>query len=189
MHTERMLQVESQKAENLGATLGRLFKYFKPYLLALILAVAFLGLGTWAQVTAPELIGQAVDCYISPAIMDRTEGSQMSQMMQQFGIESASQLGIMEIPENLLIDYRDIDSYPPEQVAMITTGSQGEPYSALSLMATNAHKFIRIQPGDTVIFSSRFIPGNGNAKAPQSIRIIVKQLPDYHTYAPCIALN
>ena len=55
MHTERMLQVESQKAENLGATLGRLFKYFKPYLLALILAVAFLGLGagvTWGAVIA-----------------------------------------------------------------------------------------------------------------------------------------
>jgi ribonuclease J len=78
-------------------------------------------------------------------------------------IDSASQLGILEIPENLLIDYRDIDSYPPDKVTMITTGSQGEPYSALSLMATSAHKFIQIQPGDTVIFSSRFIPGNERA--------------------------
>ncbi len=99
MHTERMLQVESRKAENLGATLGRLFKYFKPYLLALILAVAFLGLGTWAQVTAPELIGQAVDCYISPAIMDRTEDSQMAQMMQKFGIENASQTNCWYDPD------------------------------------------------------------------------------------------
>ncbi len=78
-------------------------------------------------------------------------------------IESASQLGILSVPDNLLIDYRDIDSYPPEKITMITTGSQGEPYSALSLMATNAHKYIEIQPGDTVIFSSRFIPGNERA--------------------------
>ncbi len=78
-------------------------------------------------------------------------------------IESANQLGILAVPDNLLIDYRDIESYPPEKIAMITTGSQGEPYSALSLMATNAHKYIQIQPGDTVIFSSRFIPGNERA--------------------------
>ncbi len=78
-------------------------------------------------------------------------------------IESASQLGILTVPDDLLIDFRDIESYPPEKVTMITTGSQGEPYSALSLMATNAHKHIQIQPGDTVIFSSRFIPGNERA--------------------------
>jgi len=65
MHTDRLLQVESSKPENVGATLGRLFKYFKPYLLALILAIAFLGLGTWAQVTAPELIGQSVVLYLT----------------------------------------------------------------------------------------------------------------------------
>ena len=78
-------------------------------------------------------------------------------------IESASQLGILTVPENLLIDYRDIGSYAPNEVTMITTGSQGEPYSALSLMATSAHKYVQIQPGDTVIFSSRFIPGNERA--------------------------
>jgi ATP-binding cassette subfamily B protein len=99
MHTDRLLQVESRKADNVSATLGRLFKYFKPYLLALILAMAFLGLGTWAQVTAPELIGQSVDCYISPAILDRTEGSQMSQMMQQFGISNASQTNCWYDPD------------------------------------------------------------------------------------------
>jgi ATP-binding cassette subfamily B protein len=91
MHTERMLQVESQKAENIGATLGRLFKYFKPYLLALLLAALFLGVGTWAQVRAPELIGQGVDCYITPAIMAKDDGGQMAQMMQKFGNDSASQ--------------------------------------------------------------------------------------------------
>ena len=78
-------------------------------------------------------------------------------------IESASNLGILDVPDDLLIDIRDIKSLDPSKVTMITTGSQGEPYSALSLMATNAHKHVHIQPGDTVIFSSRFIPGNERA--------------------------
>ncbi len=78
-------------------------------------------------------------------------------------IESASRLGILHVPDDLLIDLQEIKNYPPSRVTMITTGSQGEPYSALSLMATNAHKHVRIQPGDTVIFSSRFIPGNERA--------------------------
>ncbi len=78
-------------------------------------------------------------------------------------IESASKLGILHVPEDLLIDYRDLNSYKDEQITMITTGSQGEPYSALSLMATSAHKYIQIRPGDTVVFSSRFIPGNERA--------------------------
>ena len=91
MHTERMLQVESQKAENLGVTLKRLFKYFKPYLLPLLLAALFLGLGTWAQVRAPELIGQSVDCYISPAMVSQGGDGQLAQMMQKFGGDAARQ--------------------------------------------------------------------------------------------------
>lgn len=78
-------------------------------------------------------------------------------------IESASNLGILNVPDGLLIDIREINDYDPGKITMITTGSQGEPYSALSLMATNAHKYIQIRPGDTVIFSSRFIPGNERA--------------------------
>ncbi len=78
-------------------------------------------------------------------------------------IESATNLGILSVPDGLLIDIREIKNFEPSRVTMITTGSQGEPYSALSLMATNAHKHVQIQPGDTVIFSSRFIPGNERA--------------------------
>ncbi len=88
MHLDRVLQVESQHATDVKTTLGRLFKYFKPYLLAVLLAMAFLGLGTWAQVTAPELIGQSVDCYITPALLNREEGSNMNEMMKKMGIES-----------------------------------------------------------------------------------------------------
>jgi len=78
-------------------------------------------------------------------------------------IESASSLGILQVPDNLIIDTREIDAYEASKITMITTGSQGEPYSALSLMATNAHKYVQVQPGDTIIFSSRFIPGNERA--------------------------
>jgi len=78
-------------------------------------------------------------------------------------IESASSLGILQVPDNLIIDTREIDAYEASKITMITTGSQGEPYSALSLMATNAHRYVQVQPGDTVIFSSRFIPGNERA--------------------------
>jgi len=92
MHLDRILNVEAQKPTNVSTTLGRLFRYFKPFLLALILAVLFLLLGTWAQVTAPELIGQSVDCYIEPAIVGNSAaGGGMADMMQKFGIQTASQ--------------------------------------------------------------------------------------------------
>ncbi len=78
-------------------------------------------------------------------------------------IDSASALGILHVPDRLLIEPQEIKDYEPSKIAMITTGSQGEPYSALSLMATNVHKHVKIEPGDTVIFSSRFIPGNERA--------------------------
>jgi len=78
-------------------------------------------------------------------------------------IEAARRLKILDVPEDLLVDFRDIGTLEDNEITMITTGSQGEPYSALSLMATNAHKHIKIHSGDKVIFSSRFIPGNERA--------------------------
>lgn len=64
----RVFQTESRKARNVGVTLSRLAGYFKPYWLALLALVLILGVGTYAQVQAPELIGQAVDCYVTPAM-------------------------------------------------------------------------------------------------------------------------
>lgn len=75
-------------------------------------------------------------------------------------ISTASELGYLEIPDNILIDMEQMKNYPPEKLVLITTGSQGEPMAALSRMAANIHKKVSIQPGDTVIFSSRPIPGN-----------------------------
>ncbi len=91
MHLDRALQVEAQHATDVKATLARLFRYFKPYLLVLLIAMILLALGTWAQVTAPELIGQSVDCYISPALMTQGEGSAMVDLLAKMGIESPSQ--------------------------------------------------------------------------------------------------
>jgi len=75
-------------------------------------------------------------------------------------VSIACELGYLQIPEGLLIDLDDIDRYPPERVTIITTGSQGEPLSALTRMATGEHRKINIVPGDTVIISASAIPGN-----------------------------
>ena len=78
-------------------------------------------------------------------------------------IETAINLGCINIPENTLIEIDQLKNYPDEQQVIITTGSQGESMAALSRMASNMHKKITIGHGDTVIFSSSPIPGNEKA--------------------------
>ena len=78
-------------------------------------------------------------------------------------IQTASELGYLNIPENTLIELEQMKNYPDEQMVLITTGSQGESMAALSRMAANMHKKVSIKPGDTVIFSSNPIPGNEKA--------------------------
>lgn len=78
-------------------------------------------------------------------------------------IQTASELGYLNIPDNTLIELEQMKNYPDEQMVLITTGSQGESMAALSRMAANMHKKITIKPGDTVIFSSNPIPGNEKA--------------------------
>lgn len=75
-------------------------------------------------------------------------------------IDVALQTGYMKHTENTLVDIEDIDKYPPEELVVITTGSQGEPLSALTRMAVATHRQIDIVPGDTVIISASPIPGN-----------------------------
>lgn len=72
----------------------------------------------------------------------------------------ASKLGYLRFPEDLMIDLDEVDRYAPQQLAIITTGSQGEPMSALSRMAMAEHRRMEITPGDTVIISANPIPGN-----------------------------
>jgi len=75
-------------------------------------------------------------------------------------VRIARQLGYLNIPDDMLLDLRELAYLPPEQVCMVTTGSQGEPMSSLTRIALDDHKQIKLERGDTVILSSRFIPGN-----------------------------
>ena len=82
-------------------------------------------------------------------------------MITNVGIAKAH--GFIHYPEELEITEKKIKSLPDNQVVIITTGSQGEPMSALSRMARGQHKGIAVHKGDTIILSSRFIPGNEKA--------------------------
>ena len=75
-------------------------------------------------------------------------------------VQIARELGYLKIPDGLLIDLKELPRLPKEEVCMITTGSQGEPMSALTRIAMDDHKQIKLEKGDTVILSSKFIPGN-----------------------------
>ena len=75
-------------------------------------------------------------------------------------IDTASELGCLNIPENTLIEEDELRNYPPEKTTIITTGSQGESMAALTRMAEDQHRKVKIGPGDTIIFSSHPIPGN-----------------------------
>ncbi len=77
----------------------------------------------------------------------------------------ASELGYITCPENTIVDIKQISKLPDDQVVIITTGSQGEPMSALVRMATGLHKQISIKQGDCVVLSSKYIPGNEKAIA------------------------
>ena len=74
--------------------------------------------------------------------------------------EIAQDLGYIEIPPGLMINPGQIRDFPPEQMMILISGTQGEPLSALSRAAVDNHKHAHIEPGDTVVLSSRIIPGN-----------------------------
>jgi ribonuclease J len=75
-------------------------------------------------------------------------------------VKLARSMGLLRIPEHALVDIDDIQGVPPGEVCVISTGSQGEPMSALALMATRNNRWLEIGPDDTVILSSHPIPGN-----------------------------
>ena len=100
----------------------------------------------------------------------------------------AKDLGILSIPPGMEINVGDLDRLPPSQTIVITTGSQGEPLSALARMALEAHKQVQIRPGDLVILSSRFIPGNERAITTVinnlyrlGAEVVYKEVADIHT--------
>lgn len=75
-------------------------------------------------------------------------------------VNIAKELGYLKAPEGEIIDIDETHNYTPDKIVIITTGSQGEPMSALTRMAMNNHKKVDIMPGDTVIISATPIPGN-----------------------------
>jgi ribonuclease J len=72
----------------------------------------------------------------------------------------AMELGYLDVPDGLLIDINALSRYPKEEIVLITTGSQGEPMSALSRMAFSDHRMVEVGPGDFIIISANPIPGN-----------------------------
>lgn len=77
----------------------------------------------------------------------------------------AREMGYLRLDPDLEIDIEEVNDHPDDEVTIITTGSQGEPMSALARMASGIHKQIQIREGDTVLLSSKFIPGNEKAIA------------------------
>ena len=75
----------------------------------------------------------------------------------------ARDLGYLKVPPGVLVDTKDLADLPPERQVLISTGSQGEPMSALSRIAQRNHHFVHIEEGDTVLLASSLIPGNENA--------------------------
>ena len=75
----------------------------------------------------------------------------------------ARELGYLDVPESAFVDIRKIGNIPDANITIITTGSQGEPMSALTRMANDSHRAVKLKSGDTVVFSSSPIPGNAKA--------------------------
>ncbi|WGL50946.1 ribonuclease J [Nocardioides sp. BP30] len=78
-------------------------------------------------------------------------------------MQIASDLGYLHVPEGVIVDAKELAELAPERQVLISTGSQGEPMSALSRISNGTHNFVQIAPGDTVLLASSLIPGNENA--------------------------
>ena len=102
-------------------------------------------------------------------------------------IGAAAELGYMELPDGVLIDVSDIKKYRPEELTLITTGSQGEPMSALYRIAFDGHDKVKISPNDVVVLSSSAIPGNEklvgkiiNALVKNGVKVVNDSTEDVH---------
>lgn len=102
-------------------------------------------------------------------------------------VRIARELGYLDFDPSREITLQDLPKYSDAKVLMLTTGSQGEPMSALSRMAFNDHKKLKVKPGDTIVLSSRFIPGNErtiqniiNHLYRQGAEVIHEQVRDIH---------
>jgi len=102
-------------------------------------------------------------------------------------VKVATDLGYLDVPEGTLIDINDMNKYPDNKIVVITTGSQGEPMSALARIASSDHKKMELMPGDLVIISASPIPGNEKTVAKvinqlfkKGANVIYEALADVH---------
>jgi ribonuclease J len=75
----------------------------------------------------------------------------------------AADLGVLDVPQDSVVDVKELGDLPEDKQLLITTGSQGEPFAALSLMSQGRHKFVELGENDTVLISAKPIPGNETA--------------------------
>ena len=102
-------------------------------------------------------------------------------------VNVGSELGYLSVPEGILVPIDTIKNYPDDSILIITTGSQGEPMSALTKMAMNEHRMVQLTPNDYVIISATPIPGNEkmvgnvvNALMKQGVEVIYENMYDVH---------
>jgi ribonuclease J len=103
-------------------------------------------------------VQQVIDAAVA---LDRKVALVGRSMRKNFNI--ASNLGMANAPQGVFIQPREIENFPDEKVVVISTGSQGEPLSALRRMANNDHRDVELHSGDTVVFSATPVPGNERA--------------------------
>ena len=108
-------------------------------------------------------------------------------MSMKKNVRLARSLGLLDIPEDRLIDIEKIDDHEPGQICIISTGSQGEPMSALALMAATESRWLTLTPDDTVILSSHPIPGNEmnvskviDGLVRQGVEVVYSGIADVH---------
>ena len=90
------------------------------------------------------------------------------------------ELGVLDLPEKSIVDITELMELPPSKQLLITTGSQGEPFAALSLMAQGRHKFVKLDEDDTILISATPIPGNETAVSKVISRLIKRGAAVFH---------
>ena len=116
---------------------------------------------------APELVVAAcfsshihrIQQIVSAAVANERVVAFLGRSMHT-SVAAARELGLLHVDEHNVVDIEEVADLDPGRVVVICTGSQGEPYSALSLMASRQHKWVKLEEGDTVVLSSSLIPGN-----------------------------
>jgi ribonuclease J len=149
----RLLLSDSTNAEepgftdsesNVGATLRRLFAVHNGRRLVVTCFASHI-----------HRVQQVIDAALACDRKVATLGRSMAK-----NVELARRLDLLHVPDDAFVDVEDIDSLEPGRVCVVSTGSQGEPLSALSLMAAGESKWLKLRPGDVVVISAHPIPGN-----------------------------